>query len=127
MSRIWVVDWSIVGWVVLYHCATLNRSTRKPRVANVPDESADVLVESHVVEHTHSALLALRNALRVLRPGGFLLFVLPNKCVSFDLMRVVTSWEHHLEEFNDDLVRGVAVWCSLASNTVVMRFSRSCF
>ena len=72
------------------------------RLANVPDAYTDVLVESHVVEHTHSALRALWNALRVLRPGGLLLIVLPNKCVSFDFKRVVTSWEHHLAEWQDD-------------------------
>jgi predicted SAM-dependent methyltransferase len=70
----------------------------------IPTSSLDFVVASHVLEHTDRVLLALSNFLRVLKPNGILFLAIPNKCFSFDRLRVVTSWQHLLDEFNHPLL-----------------------
>ena len=68
-------------------------------LTKVDDASYDVLIESHLLEHTRHFLLALQNGLRVLKEGGLYFIMLPNMCTTFDRFRVQTSWEHLLLEY----------------------------
>ena len=54
----------------------------------------DAVLSSHVVEHFANPLGALREWLRVLRPGGHLLTVAPHKEGCADHRRPTTSLEH---------------------------------
>lgn len=70
-------------------------------LVNVPTNSFDVIIMSHVLEHTRLTLRALRNALNCTRKGGLLYVALPNMCVSVDKFRLQTTWAHHLSEWLD--------------------------
>ncbi len=43
-----------------------------------PDESFDVVVMSHIIEHVHDPIAFLRHANRLLRPGGRIILATPN-------------------------------------------------
>lgn len=65
------------------------------------DESEDFVLASHVIEHAENPLGAIKNMLRVLRPGGVLALVAPMRCETFDRERGLTLWSHMLAEFED--------------------------
>jgi SAM-dependent methyltransferase len=62
-------------------------------------DSLDFIVASHVIEHTANPLRALRSAYDRLRPGGRLVLVVPDKVVTFDRDRALTSLEHLLADY----------------------------
>jgi SAM-dependent methyltransferase len=62
------------------------------------DASYDAVLSSHVAEHFANPLGALREWLRVLRPGGHLVLVLPHRDGTFDHRRPVTPLEHLVED-----------------------------
>ncbi len=67
----------------------------------VPDDSQDFVIASHLIEHCEDPISALRAWARVLRPGGRVLVVVPNKTLSFDRRRPVTSWAHLERDWRD--------------------------
>lgn len=73
----------------------------------VPSAAYDVLVASHVLEHMNVALLALRHWLRVLRPGGLALLLLPDPCTRgfMDRFRLALPAAHHVDEYRSRQVR----------------------
>lgn len=48
-------------------------------LANLPDESFDFLFSSHCLEHLRDPAVALGNWLRVVKPGGHLVFQIPDE------------------------------------------------
>ncbi len=48
-------------------------------LAGVPDGSYDVVFSSHFIEHLRDPLEGLLNQWRVLRPGGYLIFLVPDE------------------------------------------------
>ena len=71
-------------------------------LSRLPAESYDVVLSSNNLEHVANPFKALDEWLRVLRPGGHFLLVLPRKESNFDHRRPVTQFDHLLE----DHVRG---------------------
>lgn len=65
----------------------------------IEDESQDFVVANQVVEHLENPLLALRNMLRVTKPGGVIFLSLPDKRHTFDADRAVTPFEHVLQDY----------------------------
>jgi SAM-dependent methyltransferase len=65
----------------------------------VENESQDFVIANQVVEHLENPLLALRNMLRVTKPGGAIFLSLPDKRHTFDVDRPVTTFEHVLEDY----------------------------
>lgn len=61
----------------------------------------DFLVACNSLEHIANPMRALTEWLRVLRPGGLLLLVLPNKTINFDRNRKVTAFEHLIDDFKN--------------------------
>lgn len=59
----------------------------------------DFLLSSNCLEHVANPLKALAEWERVVKPGGGLVLVLPNKESNFDHRRPVTKFEHLLEDF----------------------------
>lgn len=63
-------------------------------LAGLPTASYDAVLSSHVLEHLANPLGALREWLRILRPGGHLLIVLPHMAGCADHRRALTPLEH---------------------------------
>ena len=66
--------------------------------SGVADSSVDCVLSAHVIEHLPDPLGAIREALRIIRPGGIFMFAIPDKRYIFDHPRPVTSWSHLLED-----------------------------
>jgi len=74
--------------------------TEFDEIRGVADESLDFLIACHVIEHTRNPIGSIAAAWRVLRPGGRLLLVIPDKEKTFDRERPVTTIDHLLEDFH---------------------------
>ncbi len=71
------------------------------RLATVGDATQDFVIASHFLEHCLDPWGALLAGLRVLREGGHLLLVVPDKRATFDRTRPVTPLEHVLADHRD--------------------------
>jgi len=63
-------------------------------LAKFAESSLDFIVANHFLEHTRNPLGVIRTHLRKLKPGGKLLYALPDKRHSFDHARPITSFQH---------------------------------
>lgn len=63
-------------------------------LAKVGDATVDFLIANHFLEHCQNPLGALRNQLRTVRPGGWLLYAVPEMRCCFDSVRPLTAFEH---------------------------------
>jgi len=62
----------------------------------------DFVLSSHSIEHTANPLGALKEWVRVLKPGGSLVLVVPHKEGTFDHRRPVTALEHLIDDFKNE-------------------------
>ncbi len=69
------------------------------RALPLADNTLDYLCSSHVLEHLADPLAALHEWHRVLRPGGCLYLVVPDKRATFDVRRALTPPEHVVRDF----------------------------
>lgn len=91
------------------------------RLTSIPSGSQDFVIASHVLEHLAEPLGQIEEIYRVLRDGGTVLILLPDRRHTFDLHRQPTSLDHlageyrrrvttvddeHIEEF----MRNTDVW-----------------
>ncbi len=65
------------------------------------DHALDYLLASHVLEHVANPVAALAEWYRVVRPGGTIYCVVPNRLATFDRSRELTSVEHLLADYRD--------------------------
>jgi SAM-dependent methyltransferase len=72
-------------------------------LANINDCSYDFLISSNCLEHIANPLKAVEEWKRVIKPGGYLLLLLPRKESNFDHNRTVTSFEHFLEDYRNSI------------------------
>jgi SAM-dependent methyltransferase len=63
----------------------------------------DFLLSSNCLEHVANPIKALTEWRRVIKPGGGLILVLPNRESNFDHQRPVTKFEHLLDDFTQDV------------------------
>jgi SAM-dependent methyltransferase len=88
------------------------------------DNTLDYVIASHVLEHVANPVAALAEWYRVLRPGGIIYLLVPDRRYTWDRGRALTSVEHMLEDYRrctppsdathiDDFVGDVdwAEWC----------------
>lgn len=68
-------------------------------LSRLPADSYDAVVSCNNLEHIANPLKALHEWLRVVRPGGHVLLVLPRKESNFDHRRDTTSFAHLLDDF----------------------------
>lgn len=66
-------------------------------------DTYDFLLSSHVIEHTANPLKALAEWRRVLKVGGIMVIVVPHKDGTFDHRRSVTSLDHLIHDFEDNI------------------------
>jgi len=67
----------------------------------VEDGSQDFVIASHLIEHLPNPIAGLLTWQRVLRPGGRLLLVVPDKEATFDRERALTEPDHILQDWQD--------------------------
>jgi SAM-dependent methyltransferase len=69
--------------------------------AGVADASLDFVITAHVIEHMADPVGSIANALRVLKPGGRYLLIVPDMAHTFDRDRPETTVEHVLADYQD--------------------------
>jgi predicted SAM-dependent methyltransferase len=88
-----------VDFTAADHIADLNVD----RLSMIEDESQDFVVASHVLEHVANPLALLVDMHRVLRPGGTVLIMLPDRRRTSDFRRPATTVEHLVAEYEHDV------------------------
>ena len=68
----------------------------------IESESYDFLLSSHSLEHIANPIKALEEWIRVLKKGGAILVVVPDKRYTFDIKRPVTKFEHLMKDFEEN-------------------------
>ncbi len=68
-------------------------------LSSVPEKSYDFLVSAHVIEHMKNPIGSIEHWCRVLKPGGLLYLIVPDKRMIFDKMRVRTTLEHLILDY----------------------------
>jgi len=75
--------------------------TSMEEMGGLADDSLDFVVACHVIEHLHNPLRALERVHKKLKTGGSLVLVVPDKRLTFDKDREVTSLEHFTLDYNE--------------------------
>ena len=70
------------------------------------DESQDFVIASHIIEHLANPLAMLVDIHRVLRDGGLLVLIVPDRHVTFDRSRQPTPLVHLVDEYERGRSRG---------------------
>ena len=65
----------------------------------------DILVVRHVLEHTHDTQAALEWAAKLVRPGGYVVFEVPDTVRALDRLDYTTVWEEHTLYFTPTTLR----------------------
>lgn len=68
-------------------------------LAVITDAKYDFLISAHVIEHMKDPIKALYNWCRVLRPGGMLYLIAPDKRAIFDHQRNRTALSHLILDY----------------------------
>ncbi|WP_262152504.1 methyltransferase domain-containing protein [Chryseobacterium foetidum] len=69
----------------------------------IHDNSYDFLLSSHNLEHIANPLKAVEEWVRVLKKGGALVLILPDKRYTFDINRPYTKFDHILDDFRNNV------------------------
>lgn len=69
---------------------------------NIRSDSYDFLLSSHSLEHIANPIKALKIWHTLLKPGGELVLILPDKKNTFDIKRPYTSTEHLINDYKQD-------------------------
>lgn len=63
----------------------------------------DFVVSSNCLEHVANPVKALKSWMEILKPGGVMLLIVPNKKNNFDRLRPDTSFEHLLHDYENNV------------------------
>jgi SAM-dependent methyltransferase len=69
----------------------------------IPNSKYDFIISSNCLEHVANPIKAIEEWIRVLKKGGFLFLVLPNKEYCFDHNRSVTKFSHLLKDYQNKI------------------------
>ncbi len=72
-------------------------------ISEIATEQYDFLLSSNCLEHVANPIKALTEWRRIIKPGGALILILPNKESNFDHCRPFTKFEHLLDDFNGNV------------------------
>ena len=70
-------------------------------LATFAESSVDFVVANHFLEHCDNPILAIKNMLRVIKPGGTLFLAIPHKDFTFDSTRRCTLLSHLIDDFKN--------------------------
>ncbi len=68
----------------------------------ISNNAYDFALSCHSLEHIANPLKAVKEWARVIKPGGLLILVLPDKDFTFDHNRPITTFQHLLEDYKND-------------------------
>jgi len=71
-------------------------------LTEIENDRYDFCLSSNCLEHVANPLKALNEWNRILKTNGVLVLILPNKINNFDHNRPTTSFEHLLEDYNNN-------------------------
>jgi len=69
----------------------------------IPNENYDFLISSHCLEHCANTLKTVKEWLRVLKKGGAIMLILPDKKYTFDHNRPTTTFAHLEDDFKNNI------------------------
>jgi len=69
----------------------------------IPKNSYDFVLSSNSLEHISNPLKAVNNWLQLLKPDGVIVLILPRKESNFDHKRPVTSFQHLMDDYNNNV------------------------
>ena len=72
-------------------------------LSGIRTETYDFVLSSHSLEHIANPIKALKEWMRVMKPGGALILILPNYRKTFDHRRRPTPVKHMFEDFSRDV------------------------
>lgn len=72
-------------------------------LSRIKSEKYDFVISSNTLEHIANPLQAMKEWLRILKPKGYLLLILPNKKFTFDHRRPTTKFTHLLIDFQNNV------------------------
>ncbi len=75
-------------------------------LTEIADNTYDFILSSHSLEHIANPLKALKEWTRVVKFGGTMVVIVPNKNVCFDHKRDYTSLEHIMSDYRRDMDEG---------------------
>ncbi len=75
-------------------------------LSTIADLSQDFVAANHFLEHCANPVGAIRNLLRVIRPGGFLYMAVPERFHTFDILRPPTPYETLREAYQTGIRSG---------------------
>ena len=67
-------------------------------LSKITDASQDFVIASHMLEHCENPIGTLRRHLSKLKPGGRLLYIVPDRRGGFDSERPLTTFEHVVQD-----------------------------
>ena len=73
-------------------------------IGELPDNSYDWVISSHVIEHLENPIKALLGSHKVLKTEGYIYSVLPLYTQTFDKNREVTSLQHLIDDYESNKV-----------------------
>lgn len=77
------------------------------------------LIAAHMLEHTDDPIAALKNWLRVVKPGGHILLIVPDKRFTFDKNRLITPLDHFFRDHEEGPATSAADhYRDIATNTL---------
>ena len=71
---------------------------------HINSSAYECLLSSHCLEHTANPIKALKEWFRILTSNGVMILILPRKDNNFDRNRLVTSFEHLLKDYEEDML-----------------------
>jgi SAM-dependent methyltransferase len=68
------------------------------------DESQDFVINAHVIEHFPDPIKALKEWYRLIRPGGYIFMIVPNKEKTFDTNEPRTTLQELIDRYEGKIV-----------------------
>lgn len=72
-------------------------------IFNILDETYDFCFSSHCLEHIANPLKAIKEWLRIIKNGGYIIIVVPEKSKCFDHKREYSKFEILLQQYNKNI------------------------
>ena len=86
-----------------YHNKTGHQFIAEGRhLPGIPDDTYDFLLSCNNLEHMANPIAALLEWRRIIKNGGALLLILPNKVSNFDHKRPYTGFDHLLKDYTNN-------------------------